>query len=336
MIKIDRFWFKGLNIGLKYHFLRMEDVNAHYSVGEPMTFEQMSATRRGEKEVSLYNPFENTEEENPYLFEDKPIGMRRFAVVSIVGESFPQKHEGKKCMMKIKVSTVSHEKATAMCKLIQEKDNKYALYILEMFKFVSLPPLDGGDMDSEMNTAISMEYTALEDEKKEFTGRKQRMLDEVKRHNEIAKKIANGDLDASNAESAPIFPERMLNDSEDSGIISESMEPDPPLCTDRYVVLATLKITKYVKMQDHVILKLCGTFENEADANSHMKSLKKDTKYKLFDVTVCNMYVWLEIPPPYELIETVMYDSEKLTETLGVRKQTINVDSSDLQCPQDE
>jgi hypothetical protein len=313
----------------------MEGLNAHYSVGEALTWEQMVQTKKEEKEISLYNPFENSTEVNPYVFDDKPVGLRRFAVLNIVGEGFPQKHESKKrMMMKVKVSTISQEKAKQMCELIQEKENNFALYVVEMFKFICLPPL-AQDVDSEMNTAIKMEYEAVDDEKEEFNNRKKAMMDEVKRHNQITKKIADGELEASEAQSAPILPEDMTK-IETSNEISDSMEPDGPLCTDKYVVIATLKLTKYEKMNDHLIVKLCGTFENEADASSHMKTLKKDTKYKLFDVTVCDMYVWLEMPPPYELIENVMFDSEKLTETLGQRKQTINIDSSDMQMPQDE
>ena len=312
----------------------MEDLNAHYSVGDAMTFEQMVQTKKDEKEINLYNPFEHLTEEHPYVFEDKPVGVRRFAIINIVGESFQQKHDGKKCMLKVKVSTISQEKAKQMCEIIQEKDNKFALYVIEMFKFICLPPL-AQDVDSELNTAIKMEYVAVDDEKEVFNNRKKTMMDEVKRHNEITKRIAGGELNASEAQSAPILPEDMKQ-IETSSEVSESMEPDAPLCTDKYVVIATLKITKYEKMKDHLIVKLCGTFENEADANSHMKTLKKDTKYKLFDVTVCDMYVWLEMPPPYELIEHVMFDSDKLTETLGKRKQTINIDSSDLQMSHNE
>ena len=313
----------------------MEDLNAHYSVGDAMTFEQMMQTKKEEKELSLYNPFEKLTDTNPYVFEDKPVGLRRFAVVNLVGEGFPQKHERSgKCMMKVKVSTISHEKATQMCELIQQKEKNFALYVVEMFKFICLPPLVQ-DVDSEMNTAIKMEYEAVDDEREEFNNRKKVMMDEVKRHNEITKKIADGELDATEAQSAPILPEDMTK-IEQSDEVSDSMEPDAPLCTDKYVVIASIKITKYEKMKDHIIVKVCGTFETEADANSHMKTLKKDTKYKLFDVTVCDMYVWLEMPPPYELIENVMFDSEKLTETLGQRKQTINIDSSDIQMPNDD
>jgi|GEM_PF-7061600 hypothetical protein len=313
----------------------MEDLNAHYSVGEALTWEQMVQTKKEEKELSLYNPFENLTEVNSYVFEDKPVGLRRFAVVSLVGEGFPQKHESSgKCMMKVKVSTISQEKATQMCELIQEKEKKFALFVVEMFKFICLPPL-AQDVDSEMNVAIKLEYTALNEEKEEFNNRKKAMMDEVKRHNEITKKIANGELDASEAQSAPILPEDMTK-IEPSNEVSDSMEPDAPLCTDKYVVIASIKTTKYEKMKDHLIVKICGTFENEADANSHMKSLKKDTKYKLFDVSVCDMYVWLEMPPPYELIENVVFDSKKLTETLGQRKQTINIDSSDMQIDNDD
>jgi hypothetical protein len=314
----------------------MEGLTANYSVGDALTWEQMVQTKKEENEMSLYNPFENSTEVNPYVFEDNPVGLRRFAVVSLVGEGFPQKHESHgKCMMKVKVSTISHDKATQMCELIQEKEKQFALFVVEMFKFICLPPPLAQNVDSEMNDAIKMEYEAVDDEKEEFKNRKKTMMDEVKRHNEITKKIADGDLDASEAQSAPILPEDMTK-IEPSNEVSDSMEPDAPLCTDKYVVIASIKTTKYEKMKDHLIVKICGTFENEADANSHMKTLKKDTKYKLFDVTVCDMYVWLEMPPPYELIENVMFDSEKLTETIGQRNQTINIESSDMQMPQDE
>ena len=67
--------------------------------------------KREDTEISLYNPFKNSTEKNPYVFEDKPVGLRKFAVVNIVGEKFHQKHDGKKCMMKVKVSTISYDKA---------------------------------------------------------------------------------------------------------------------------------------------------------------------------------------------------------------------------------
>jgi len=299
-----------------------------------MTFEEMVQTKRDETEFSLYDPFDGSKEENPYVFEDTPVGIRRFAIINIVGETFHQKHSDRKCMIKVKVSTITHDKATQMSGSIQQKDNKYALYVVEMFKFICLPPLVE-NVDSELNTAIKMEYSAVNDGRKDYNQRKSTMLNEVKRHNEITRKIAEGELDTSEAESAPILPENMEKE-ESSTEISESMEPDASLCTDKYVVIATLKITKYEKMKDHIILKFCGTFENEENANDHMKTLKKDTKYKLFDVTVCDMCVWLEMPPPYELIENVMFDSNKLTETLGKRKQQINIDSSDLQMPRED
>ena len=66
-----------------------------------------------------------------------------------------------------------------------------------------------------------------------------------------------------------------------------------------------------------------------------MKTLKKSILYKLFDVCVCDMYAWLQIPPPYELIENVIYDSNKLTEALGSRKQTIDINDTGLCEPQD-
>lgn len=314
-----------------------EDLQAHYDVGEAMTFEQMSQIRKNDKEVSLHNPFKEMQgEKNPYVFEDKPVGVRRFVAVNIVGDKFQQKHETKSCMLKVKVSTVSLEQARRMCTSMQEKESRYAIYVLEMFKFVCLPPPDYEcDIDCEMNEAISMEYSAMEESHSDFQKRKQTMLDEVSRHNKIAKQIADGELDASEAESGPILPETMLGDQEDTTNFPEDMEPDTPLCSDKFLVLATLKITNYEKMKDCVIIKICGTFESESAAEAHMKTLKKDMKYKLYDVSVCDMYAWLEVPPPYERLENVLFDSNKLTESLGKKKQTININSSELQCPQD-
>jgi hypothetical protein len=317
-------------------------MEGHYSIGDAMTYEEMVKSKKGEKRCELYNPFENSLEKNPYLFEDTPVGVRRFAVLNIVGKKFEQKHEKCDCMIKVKVSTVSCEQAYRISESIQEKEGKYALYVVEMFKFVCLPPPvageeEGGDfeIDDIINNSIRMEYLLLDDLSNEFSERKNAMMSELERHNEISKKIANGELEEKDSESAPLFPEE-VKERENTEIseISESMEPDVQLCSDKYVVLATLKITKDEKMKDSVILKICGTFDDESKANSHMKELKKDMKYKIFDVSVCDMYAWLELPPPYELIENVYFDSEKLTEALGVRKKVINVDQTGLQCPE--
>tara|TARA_Y100001936_G_C16062757_1_gene665202 strand:- start:586 stop:1548 length:963 start_codon:yes stop_codon:yes gene_type:complete len=317
--------------------MQEEDLEARYSIGDACTFDEMVARRDTEKEASIHNPFKNMAcDQNPYVFEDKPVGMRRFVVVNIVGDKFRQKHETNSCMLKVKASTASIEQAKKMCTSLEEKDSKYALYILEMFKFVCLPPPEYEcDVDSEMNTAIEMEYERMQESHEEFKKRKKVMMDEIERHNKIAQKIADGELDQSKAESDPILPENMQEREEESTAFPESMEPDSPLCNDKFVVVATLKIEKYEKMENSIIIKICGTFSTESDAESHMKSLKKDTKYKLFDISVCDMYAWLEMPPPYERIDHVLFDSNKLTESLGERKQSINIDSTDLQCPRD-
>ncbi len=318
----------------------MDDLQAHYDVGEPMTFEQMRNVKAREREMPLYDPFDGTSgEKNPYLFEDEPVGSRRFVVASIVVEHFGQKHGDGKCMMKLKVSTASVEHAKRMCDSIAEKDPRYALYVLEMFKFICLPPPSASDCDAEMNEAMRLEYSAVEESHKQFLERKQTMLDEVQRHNDIARRIADGELEESDAQSAPVLPEAVseapcTSDSSRS-LIADDMEPDAPLCGDSFVVVATLTVRKYEKLMNHLIVKICGTFPSEADATAHMKELKKDMRYKLFDVTVCDMYAWLEMPPPYELIDNVLFDSRDLTDCLGTRKKTINVHSSDLQVPAD-
>lgn len=334
-----------------------EDLQAHYGVGTPMTFEQMRDTKAREREMSLYNPFEDAAagEANPYVFEDAPVGTRRFVVANVVGEEFHQRHAaGKRCMIKVRVSTASVEHARRMCESIAERDATYALYVLEMFKFVCLPPLDAAecDADAEMNEAIRAEYAAVDETQQAYLQRKRTMLDEVTRHNDIARRIAEGELDPSCAESAPVLPERTTGAEGEGGgddvrqageegrppaaaPVPEAMEPDVPLCSDNYVVVATLEVTKHEKMEGRLIVKICGTFATEADATAHMKQLKKDMKYKLFDVTVCDMYAWLEMPPPYELIDRVLYDSQSLTDCLGTRKTDVNTHSVDLQCPAD-
>lgn len=313
-----------------------EDLEAKYSIGEPMTFDEMVKLRKNDQEFTVHNPFETSQENNPYVFEDKPVGIRRYVIANFVGDGFQQKHKHNKCMMKIKTSTVTSNQAINMCDSIKQKDPKYALYVLEMFKFICIPqPNYNCDVDSEMNEAIRMEYSSIQDNRNDFVKRKQTMLNEVERHNDIKRKVARGEIDESQIESNPICPETMNKPDDTENTFTEEMEPDAPLCNDKFVVIASLQISKYEKLKNSLIIKICGTFDNESDATSHMKKIKKNTKYTLFDVSVCDMYAWLEMPPPYELIENVMFDSEKLTQSIGTRRNTINIDSSDLQCPAD-
>ena len=314
----------------------MEDLSARYAIGDAMTFDQMQESKKGEVEFSVHNPFTESKEVNAYVFEDTPVGTRKYVLLNIVGEGFPQQHEKGGLMIKVKVATVTANQAKELSKSMAIKDPKYGLYVVEMFKFICLPSPseDVTVVDSLMNTAIQLEYDAMEDQKGEFNRRKSEMMDEVERHNEITKKIAAGELDSSAAESNPKYPEEIVVKENEEDMV-ESMEADAPQCADRFVVLATLKISKCEKLKGSMILKICGSFETEAMASTHMKALKKSLKYKLFDVCVCDMYSWLQMPPPYELIENVIYDSNKLTEALGVRKQTIDVNSAALQEPQD-
>ena len=315
--------------------LGVEDLEAKYSIGDAVTLEEMQAIKRNEKEFSLQNPFEHETESNPYLFEDKPVGFRHYALLNIVGPGMPQQHEGGKTMIKVKATTATVDDARLLAEQLHNKDKTYGIYVNEMFKFVVVPLPSMDAMDVALNDAIKQEYEAMEDRRHAFSDRKTQMLEDLERQNDITRRIANGELDRSQSDSASKFPEDMTQKVEEPAV-SASMEPDPILGRDRYVVVATLKLTKDGPLKDHTVLKLCGSFETEELANSHMTTLKKDLKYKLFDVSVCDMFSWLEIPPPYELIEKVHYDNTKLTEALGSRKQKINITSTDLNEPRDD
>lgn len=316
----------------------IRDLEAKYSIGDAVTFEQMQKIKSNEQEFSLQNPFERETEKNPYVFEDKPVGFRHYALLNIVGPGMPQQHEGGKTLLKVKATTATAEDGRLLAESLHSKDNTYGIYVNEMFKFVVVPPpaVDATDPDGMLNEAIKNEYTTMEDRSQAFSDRKTQMLEDIERQNDITRRIAEGELDESERDSACKFPENTNEQKLQEPTVTASMEPDPFLGRDRYVVLATLKLTRDGPLKDHVVLKLCGSFETEELANDRMTTLKKDLKYKLFDVCVCDMSSWLEIPPPYELIENVRYDNTKLTEALGARKQQVNITSNEICEPRDD
>ena len=318
--------------------VNLDELKANYSVGEPMTWEQMTATKQSEREFLVTNPFADSTETNPYVFDDAPVGYRRFALLNVVGPGMAQQHEQGLTMLKVKATTLTCEQARRLAATHQAKDPKYHIYVNEMFKFTVLPPPKDAvrDVDAAMNEAIKGEYAAMEDRNKEFLGRKSTMISDLERQNDLTRKIASGEADADEADSTCVCPEPAQEAPALNNDMTEDMEPDAPSGVDRFIVLATLEITREGPLQGSVIVKLCGSFENEEAASSHMKSLKKSTRYKLFDVSVCDMYAWLRIPPPYELMDHVVYDSDKLTEALGARKQVIDVHDKGLQEPADD
>lgn len=317
----------------------LNDVNANYSVGNAMTYEQMMKQRQSETEYELHNPFEEKQETNPYVFEDKPIGARRYALLNLVGPGLPQTHEGGKTFIKLKGATTTINQAKTLANALHEREEKkYGIYLTELFKFICLPPppadVSIADADVVMNECIKRSYNEYITKRDDFNTRKKAMMDDLARQNKITERIAAGELPAEAADSKSLFPETQPDHKEEEDRPGESMEKDIPTSSEHYVVIATL-LSALPWADKGVIYKLCGVFETEEKAVTHMKDLKRSSKYKLFDVTVAEMYSWLEMPPPYEVIENVHYDSNKLTEALGQRKQTIEIDQSGLHEPAD-
>ena len=85
----------------------LSSLHARYEVGAAMTFEEMNKLKQEEREYSLSNPFDGIEEENPYLFEDKPVGLRRYAIINAVGPGMAQQHKDGLTMIKVKAATSS-------------------------------------------------------------------------------------------------------------------------------------------------------------------------------------------------------------------------------------
>lgn len=310
-------------------------LQARYSIGDAMTYEQMTQTRDMEKQVILEDPHTNTKEENAYLFEDEPVASKRIALINAVAPGMPQQHDNGKMFIKVKCVTASQSQAMRMVSSIHERkdEQRYGVYMVEMFKFLCLPPPTDEEMDTDtlMNDALSSCYTGKKSNRDAFLQRKEQMLQEVDRHNALHRQIASGKLPPSASESRSICPEQENSIVRDMPN-EELMETDVVLSQERYVVIASVDITEG-PLNDHVIYKICGAFMTETEAEEHMINLKMQQRYKIFDVVVADMYSWLEMPPPYELINTVKYDSSKLTEVLGKRKQKINIESSSLQEP---
>eukprot|EP00965_Chrysotila_dentata_P222079 6192754-Pleurochrysis_carterae.AAC.1 len=306
----------------------LSDIRATYTVGEPLTFEQMQKVRCKDRESLVIDPFEGVTEKCPYLFEDKPVGAGRFALINMVAPGLAQTHAHDKMFIKIKcvTSTVQHGHALARSLQKRSTEQKFGIYLLEMFKFACIPPLDVEDEERDvlMNDAIREGVKNQERSLEDFRKRKQAMLAEVARHNEIAARIASGELPPEAAESECIVPEacdKRGTSSEpaegwqvltEDGALTEQhiegMEMDQPLSVERYIVMATM-LVESGQLKGRVIYKICGAFEGEEKANEHMISLKKLLRYKMFDVSVASMYGWLEMPPPYEQLERVHYDS---------------------------
>lgn len=370
-----------------------EDLVAKYSVGEPLTFDEMRRVRQREERAPgtpQSSVFEQSTEANPYLFEDRPVGTGRFVLINAVGPGMPQQHKDRtRIMLKVKASVASVKNAKRLVETLstRESEKRYAIFVNEMFKFGCVPmpaqEVVVEEIEAALNDAIKAEFAKANARHEEYQARKSAMLEDIKRQNEIARKISEGLLPAEASDSASICPEpsppppagahaddaagssldheryppaghttswadavHFVDDDADTDDgadadpdADDAEEPDLPLGLDKYVVIANLQpldeAVGPLKVGT-VIYKFCGTFETEELATAHVREVKKDPRYKLFDIAVCNMHCWLEIPPPYKLVDKVKYDSTHLTDALGTRKKEIDIRQLSEQMPDAE
>ena len=114
-------------------------MNVQYDIGHAMTYDEMMAFKEAESNSkSGLSHGTNTEEKNPYLFEDEPFGNRSIALISVVGPKMKQKHQDGGMYMKLKTVCNSIDEASRMAKVVPQEQTD--LYCVEFFKFSCMPP----------------------------------------------------------------------------------------------------------------------------------------------------------------------------------------------------
>ena len=309
-------------------------MNVQYDIGHPMTFEEMQAFKAAEKNNEFTPHVETAGEKFPHLFEDEAIGNRSIALISIISSNMDQKHEDGCMYMKLKTVCNSLEDAQRLGSMLpNEKTNIYAV---EMFKFNCMPPMKNvstqDESDNTLDNALHAYLNAFDHREGDFNERKQQMLEDIARQEAVKKEIRDGIRPESDLDSSCIFPEPLAERIDIAK--TNIMQSDPPSTVERFAVLCTADLTNVdCELIGHVIFKICSVHEKSDDAETHMKELKKQSRYKPYDLSVVHMYEWLKMPPPVELINNVCYTSSKLTEVLGERKKTININQTALQEP---
>lgn len=304
-----------------------------YSVGTPVTYDEMMRIRSGgDTSVNM----DGTADE--LLFDDDPpVGAQRYALLSMAGPRLRQKHQTGS-FLKVRCVTATRRTAERIGGELAKKTNSYDILLVELYKFLCLPPpppdMTSERMDSEMVAAIQGAMADLENSKARFQERKTAMLDDMRRQNQIAQRIADNELDPSEMESNCLYPEEMTKGENEQGEEGDLDECDAYLGNDKFVVIATIEVNIFDDRG--VIFKICGAFETEEGANALASGLKKQTRYKPYDIVVAQLGAWLSMPPPADVIDNVVYDCDKLTEVLGTRKTVINVKDTRLQEPADD
>jgi hypothetical protein len=313
-------------------------MNVQYDIGHAMTYEEMMAFKEAESSTKAGLPHgTNTEEKNPYLFEDEPFGNRSIALLSVVGPKMKQKHQDGGMYMKIKTVCNSMDEASRMAKVVPQEQTD--VYCVELFKFSCMPPPPGvttqGEADDVMNACLKAYIDGFDKKEEDFNERKQKMLDDIKRQEDMKEKIRQGGAQPEDLDSSSVCPEPITEkvDVPKTNI----MTSDTPLTPERYAVLCTADLSDIdCPLRDHVMFKLCGVHETEEKASKQLHELKKESRYKPYDISLVHLYEWLKMPPPVEILENVTYSSAKLTDVLGERKKTINVNQTALQEPYEE
>lgn len=312
----------------------VSELSAHMEVGKPLTFEEMQRERSNDQ--SLQSLSTTSTERNPYVFEDKPVNHNNFAVLSMLANSMNQRHETEPSLIKIRGAFPTLEDVRAA----QLPTEKCDLFACELYKFCILPCSDeilalGNDKRDELMNKCLMAYesvrvTSVDD----FDERKRMMTDDIKRQEEIKKKVRKGELPESAIESESICPEPLQDQvPERTGPL---MLSDRPLDDFTHAVLAIINIQDITDadkdntydipdfMKDKTITKIAGVFRTEDDAHKHAEKLRKIRNYKHIDLFVVAMYEWLHCPPNVELLPNVKYAQDKLTEAIGTLKDEVS------------
>lgn len=313
-----------------------ELMNVQYDIGHPMTFEEMEDFKRleaehatgGEESVNASAPGSET---HPHLFEDKPIGTRRMALVSILAPSLPQRHDDGCTYIKIRAASNTIEDLNRLAPVVQAEG--CSLYAFELFKFCCIPPLINmtrEDADDAMEDALVKWSDKLLKARDEFNARKKEMRDDLARQEEVKARIRAGELEESALCSACVLPEPV---SDGPVVLPENdfLPSDAPLSAERYGVICAVDTSglETTLPENSILIKICGVFVDEAQATDHARALKKLRRYKSFDLCVVAMYEWLKMPPPVDLVDHVVYDHPKLGEILGERAKPVAIPEVD-------
>lgn len=310
-------------------------MNVQYDIGHPMTFEEMEEFKRLEAEHAKGGDARDASapeaKAHPHLFEDKPLGTRRVALLSILAPSLPQRHGDGCTYIKIRAASNSIEDLHCLAPLV--KAEGCALYAFEMFKFCCIPPLINTPMeeaDDLMEDALVKWSDKLLKSRDEFNARKKEMRDDIARQEEIKSRIRAGELEESALRSACVLPEPV---SDGPVVLPENdfLPSDAPLSAERYAVICAVDTVGLDTglPENSILIKICGVFVDEAQATEHVRALKKHRRYNSFDLCVVSMYEWLKMPPPVDLVDHVVYDHPKLGEILGDRAKPVAIPERD-------